>query len=356
MRIDEDGSVAFLDGASPHAIVIHAAGDLRIDAIDEPQPAADEAVLDIVFGGICGSDLHYWQHGAAGESILRAPMVLGHEVVGVVRTAAADGTGPAVGTRVTVHPATPAAEYFRHPSDRPNIAGGGYLGSAARFPHRDGAFAHRVAMPTRMLRALPASIDLREAALIEPTSVAWHAVDRIGDVSGRSALVVGCGPIGLLVIAVLKARGAAHVTAIDLHERPLQIARELGADTVLQRPDDATIDAIDADVTIESSGSHRGLDTAIRGATRGGTVVMLGLLPSGQQPVQVALAIARELDLLGSFRFNNEIDAVIDALAAGTLHVAPVVSHVLPWDAAADAFAVAADPTVSSKVLLQFRS
>lgn len=340
---------------TPHAIVIHAAGDLRIDPIAEPQPASDEAIIDIVYGGICGSDLHYWQHGAAGESLLRAPMVLGHEIVGIVGRAAADGSGPAVGARVAVHPATPAAEYVRHPADRPNIAGGGYLGSAARFPHRDGAFAHRVALPTRMLRALPDAVGWREAALVEPASVAWHAVSRIGDVTGRSALVVGCGPIGLLAVAVLKARGATHITAVDLHDRPLEIARELGADAVLKQPGDAEILAIDADVVVESSGSHRGLDTAIRGAARGGTVAMVGLLPSGAQPVQISLAIARELDLRGSFRFNDEIDEVIRALADGDLRIDAAISHVRSWEAAAEAFALAADPTVSSKVLLQFR-
>jgi L-iditol 2-dehydrogenase/L-idonate 5-dehydrogenase len=337
-----------------HALVIHEAGDLRLDVIPEPVPAPDEAVIDVIYGGICGSDLHYWTHGAAGESVLRAPMVLGHEVVGVVRRAAADGSGPSEKTRVAVHPATPAKEVIRHPVDRPNISGGGYLGSAARFPHRDGAFAHRVAMPTRMLRVLPDGVDLQEAALIEPASVAWHAVERIGDVTDLSALVVGCGPIGLLAIAVLRARGARHITAVDLHERPLRIARELGADVTLQQPDEADITAIDADVVIESSGSHRGLDTAIRGAARGGAVAMVGLLPSGPQPVQVALAIAKELDLLGSFRFNDEIDEVISALAAGTLRIAPVISHVKRWRSAEEAFALAADPTVSSKVLLQF--
>lgn len=339
-----------------HAVVIHEAGDLRLDVIPEPVAAPDEAVIDVVYGGICGSDLHYWKHGAAGESILRAPMVLGHEVVGVVRRAAADGTGPWEGARVAVHPATPAKEYVRHPADRPNIAGGGYLGSAARFPHRDGAFAHRVALPTRMLRALPEGIDLQQAALIEPASVAWHAVNRIGDVTDLSALVVGCGPIGLLTIAVLKARGARHITAVDLHDRPLGIAAELGADSTLKQPDHADVAAIDADVVIESSGSHQGLDTAIRAATRGGVVAMVGLLPSGPQPVQVALAIAKELDLLGSFRFNDEIDEVIAALAEGALQIAPVISHVKSWRSAESAFAVAADPTESSKVLLKFAS
>jgi L-iditol 2-dehydrogenase/L-idonate 5-dehydrogenase len=167
--------------------------------------------------------------------------------------------------------------------------------------------------------------------------------------------VVGCGPIGLLTIAVLKARGASQVTAVDLHDRPLEVAKEVGADRVLKQPDDADVAAIDADVVIESSGHHSGLDIAIRGATRGGAIAMVGLLPSGPQPVQISLAIARELDLLGSFRFNVEIDEVIRALADGSLAVSPVVSHVESWRSAEGAFAIAADPTVSSKVLLDFR-
>ena len=134
--------------------------------------------MEIAYGGICGSDLHYWTHGAAGESILRAPMVLGHEVVGTVVAAAADGTGPAVGTRVAVHPASPAGDgVTRYPADRPNLSPGcTYLGSAARFPHTDGAFVRYATLPSRMLRELPDNLDLRTAAAIEPASVAWHAV------------------------------------------------------------------------------------------------------------------------------------------------------------------------------------
>ena len=88
-------------------------GVLRIEEVPEPRPADNEAVVSVAFGGICGSDLHYWQHGAAGESILRAPMVLGHELSGTVLVSAADGSGPAAGTAVTVHPATPGRPDFR---------------------------------------------------------------------------------------------------------------------------------------------------------------------------------------------------------------------------------------------------
>ncbi|ALV41380.1 L-idonate 5-dehydrogenase [Pseudarthrobacter sulfonivorans] len=343
------------------AVVAHAAGDLRVEDIPLTPPPADQAVVEIAYGGICGSDLHYWLHGAAGESVLKAPMVLGHEIVGVVVRAAADGTGPAEGCAVAVHPATPGPGpgagpgIVKYPEDRPNLSPGcTYLGSAARFPHTNGAFSRYSNLPTRMLRVLPDGLDLKTAALIEPASVAWHAVARAGDVAGKTALVIGSGPIGALVVAVLKRAGAARITAVDMHAKPLEIAAAVGADEVLQAGDAEAIVAVQADVVIESSGSHHGLASAIKGAVRGGKVVMVGLLPSGPQPVLISLAITRELELLGSFRFNDEIDDVITALADGSLFVDPVITHVFPLERGLEAFETAKNSAESGKVLLSF--
>lgn len=345
-----------LPGSGP-AVVAHAAGDLRIDEVQLATPAPDQAVLEVRYGGICGSDLHYWLHGAAGESILKAPLVLGHEISGTVVRAAADGTGPAAGASVAVHPATPGpgAGDIRYPADRPNLSPGcTYLGSAAQFPHTDGAFSRYVNLSARMLRALPENIDLRTAALIEPASVAWHAVTRAGDVAGKTALVIGCGPIGTLAIAVLKRAGAARIIAVDMYAKPLEIAMALGADEVITAGDMDAIVAVQADVVLESSGNHHGLASAIQGATRGGTVVMVGLLPTGAQPVLISLAITRELELKGSFRFNNEIDDVIAALADGSLKIDPVITHEFPVEEALEAFGVARNSSESGKVLLSF--
>ena len=340
------------------AVIAYAAGDLRIEDVPLAAPGPDEAVVEVAYGGICGSDLHYWLHGAAGESILKAPLVLGHEISGTVVRAAADGTGPAAGIPVAVHPATPGPGNgeIRYPADRPNLSPGcTYLGSAARFPHTDGAFARYVNLPVRMLRALPAGLDLRTAALIEPAAVAWHAVGRAGNIAGKTALVIGCGPIGALTVAVLKHAGAARITAVDMHPMPLEIAAAVGADQVLQATDAAAIAAVQAHVVIESSGSHHGLASAIQGAARGGTVVMVGLLPTGPQPVLISLAITRELDLRGSFRFNNEIDDVITALAGGTLNINPVITHEYPLSQGLKAFEVARNSAASGKVLLSFQ-
>ncbi|WP_345470948.1 L-idonate 5-dehydrogenase [Glutamicibacter ectropisis] len=337
------------------AVVAHAAGDLRIEPIDLAAPAADEARIAIAYGGICGSDLHYWSHGAAGESILKAPMILGHEIVGTVLQAAADGTGPAAGTKVAVHPATPGETGEPYPSERPNLSPGcTYLGSAARYPHTEGAFAHEVNLPARMLRELPEGLSLRDAALAEPAAVAWHAVSRAGDVAGKKALVIGAGPIGALAIAVLKRAGASEIVAVDMHEKPLEIATQLGATSTLRADDLEAISQVRADVVIEASGNYRGLASAVRGAVRGGRVVMVGLLPTGEQPALISLAITRELELVGSFRFNDEIDEVLAALADGSLQISAAVTHEFPVADGLEAFETAKDSSSSGKVLLNF--
>lgn len=341
-------------------MVVHGVGDLRVEPVPLADPAPDETVVRIAYGGVCGSDLHYVSHGAAGQSVLREPMVLGHEVVGTVEVAASDGSGPTAGSPVAVHPGTPhPGDGSRYPAERPNLAPGStYLGSAAHLPHTQGAFAQRVVLPARMLRALPEGLTLRRAALAEPAAVAWHAVRRAGDVAGRSVAVVGAGPIGALAVAVLVRAGAATVTAIDVLPEPLERATALGATATIQATTpgaDEAIAQLAADVVVEASGSAAGLGSAIRAAVRGGRVVLLGLLPPGDQPVAVSLAIARELDLLGSFRFVDEIDDVLVALADGSLAVDPVISHVLGVHDAVSAFALASDPSSSSKVLLDFQ-
>lgn len=337
------------------AVVAHAANDLRVESIEVPAPAAHEAQIAIAYGGICGSDLHYWSHGAAGESILKAPMILGHEIVGTVRVAASDGTGPAAGTPVAVHPATPGGTGARYPEDRPNLSPGcTYLGSAARFPHTEGAFATIVNLPARMLRELPAGLSLRDAALAEPAAVAWHAVSRAGNVAGKRVMVIGAGPIGALAVAVLKRAGAASIVAVDMFDKPLEIAAAAGASETLKATDLEAIAAVEADIVIEASGNYRGLASAVRGAVRGGRVVMVGLLPSGEQPALISLAITRELELVGSFRFNDEIDEVITALADGSLDVSAIVTHEYDVEDALGAFETAKNSAESGKVLLKF--
>ena len=338
------------------ALVIHGVSDLRIDTVAAPARRPDQAEVIITHGGICGSDLHYLSHGAAGESVLRGPMVLGHEVVGRVGTAAADGSGPGVGTAVAIFPATPCGHCVQCLAGHGNVCPTTtYLGSAARYPHTDGAFAERYTVSTDRLLPLSPDLDLATAALIEPASVAWHAVSRAGEIRGKRVLVVGAGPIGALVVAVLVRAGAAEIIVTDVHPRPLRIAGELGATATHLASDTDVVASLDADVAIDSSGSVPGVASAVRGLRRRGHLVLLGLLPAGQQPFPVSQVITRELTVAGSFRFHGEMQPVVDALTDGSLQVRPVASHSFPLDRAAEAFAVAADAAASGKVLITFQ-
>ncbi|MEU1970048.1 zinc-binding dehydrogenase [Microbacterium sp. NPDC019599] len=338
-------------------VVAHAAGDLRVSDLPEPVPAPEEAIVEIAYGGVCGSDLHYWRHGAAGLSVLREPMLLGHEVSGTVVAPAADGSGPVAGTRVAVHPLTPHGDGVTPwPQDRPNLAPGStYLGSALRLPHTQGAFVHRAALPSRMLHPVPDSLSLARAALVEPAAVAWHGLERAGDVRGKRVAVIGSGPIGLLVTAVARHHGAAEIIATDLEPLPRRIAESLGARTLDARDAEA-IAALHADVVVESSGTVPGLAAAIEAAARGGTVVMLGLQRHGSVEAPLATAITRELSLVGSFRFGADLEPVIAALADGSLYVEGIVTHVLPVARAVEAFEIAGQAAASSKVLIEFDS
>lgn len=338
------------------ACVVHGAGDLRVDERPPADPKPGEIAVAVALGGICGSDLHYYHHGRVGDFALREPMVLGHEVVGHV-AALGPGTdgpgGPAVGTAVAVHPATPCGTCAECEGGRRNIcARTRYLGSAAHSPHVQGGFAGLINVPADQIRPLPPGLSLRRAVLAEPLSVALHAVRRAGDVSGKRVLVTGAGPIGCLVVAALAHGGAAEIVVSDLFDEPLRLATEVGATATARadRPDDPGWSG-DFDVAIEASGAPAGLRTCVERVHRGGTVVLLGLLPPGEVGLLGNVTVTRELDLRGAFRFDTEFDDALSLLAQG-LHVEPVVTHTFPLGESAAAFAMAQDRTSASKVLL----
>ncbi|MCX4552032.1 L-idonate 5-dehydrogenase [Streptomyces sp. NBC_01387] len=338
--------------------VIHGAGDLRVDELPEPVAGPGQAVVAVRYGGVCGSDLHYWRHGGVGDFLLREPMVLGHEVVGTV-VAYGEGVpavgSPAVGTAVAVHPATPCGACPECLDGRAHVCRDTrYLGSAARMPHVQGGFAALVVVPADQLRALPDGLGLRRAVLAEPLSVALHAVRRAGSVEGKHVLVTGAGPIGCLVVAALKAAGAAAVTVTDLLPRALEFAAAAGATTLVRADDPADPGWPDeVDTAIEASGVAAGLDTCLRRVRRGGTVVQLGMLPPGMSPFAGNLVVSREIELRGAFRFDTEFDEAI-ALLAREASFDALVSAVVPVEQAAEAFALAADRSRSCKVLVDF--
>ncbi|MCK6079831.1 L-idonate 5-dehydrogenase [Microbacterium sp. EYE_5] len=330
------------------ALTIHGAEDIRWGDREVPVPGAGQVRIRVAYVGICGSDLHYYFHGANGEYTIREPFQPGHELSGTVDLDPSGRLAP--GTPVTVHPArygpsVPGLE------DRPHLrAGGDYLGSAATFPHRQGAAAELIVVEEHMVRVLPEGVSVQRAALAEPLAVALHAVGLAGDLTGRRALVIGAGPIGLLVVAAAVRAGAQTVGASDVRPEPLDRARALGATEVSMVGRD-TIDAESYDVVFECSGVGVALTQAVRVAARAGTIVQVGMLPNADISVNLAPMLAKELTLRGAFRFSTEIDDAIEMLR-DTPSLDEVVSHVVPAADAVSAFELARDSSASAKVLL----
>lgn len=335
------------------AAVVHGPGDVRIDELPDPVPGEGEVVIAMDWGGICGSDVSYWRHGGSGTAVLKDPLVLGHEVAGHVVRVGPGVTGVEPGLPVTVHPARPVGAAPDGLGGRTNLHPHvRYFGSAALHPHTDGGFSEFRAVPAGQLRPLPDGVGTRHGALAEPLGVALHAVGRAGDLTGRTVLVNGAGPIGSLVVAAAKYRGAATVIAADLAEPALEIARRLGADEVRRLGAGETLPE-DVELVFEASGAPGALGSVLRATARGGTLVQVGNLPGEPAPAALGELVTREITWIGSYRFVDEITDALAAMRDG-LDVDPLITHTFDLADAAAALAVAADRTSgSSKVLLR---
>lgn len=343
------------------AAVLHRAKDLRLEDLDEPSVAADEVRLRFGAGGICGSDLSYYFKGRVGDFPVTEPLVLGHEVAGEVIEIGGAVTQVAVGDRITVNPSRPCLVCPACRGGRSNLCRDmRFLGSAAVQPHVQGGFREALVVREDMCHAIPDTMSFETAACVEPLSVAVHAVARAGGLLGRSVVVAGAGPIGCLVVAVARLAGAARVTVTDLVDQPLEVARAMGADEVInvatapERLAAYEADKGTFDCAFEVTGAVAALTGLMKVTRPGGRVVQVGMLPVGEVPIAANLLMAREIDYLSSFRFHKEFADALVMLVSGRIDIEPIKTHSLPLDAADAAFETAADRTRSIKVLVHF--
>ena len=334
------------------ALVIHHKGDLRLDKIPLPALEAGTVRIRPAWGGICGSDMHYFLHGGVGASVLREPMILGHEVSGVVEAVAPDVTQFHAGEAVAIHPAKPCGtcpECLR--GARHLCRNMRFFGSAALLPHTGGGFRREMIVDASQLYALPPGLDVRRASMAEPFSVALHAINRAGNVEGRKILVQGAGPIGALIVAGLKIAGASEIVVTDLHDFPLEIARKLGATATFNTSQAAHED--EYEVVFEATGVISALPTAIAKTRKGGILVQVGIFPPGDIPAPLAQIISRELDYRGTFRFDLEFGEALNLLAKNHWIADGLITHSFPLEHYQDAFTASLDRKTSSKVLLE---
>jgi L-idonate 5-dehydrogenase len=341
------------------ACVLHGQRDLRIERVDLAAPGPGEVLLDIGAGGICGSDLHYFLDGGFGTVRVRQPIILGHEIAGTVAALGAGVTGLRVGDRVAVNPSNPCGVCEYCARDEPqHCLEMRFWGSAMRLPHVQGGFRRRLVASARQCVPVGEAVSIGEAAMSEPLAVALHAVAQAGEVRGRRVLVTGFGPIGGVVLLALRQAGAGEVTVTDLVEEPLALARRLGAAAarnVAADPEALGPEERDKgrfDIAFECSGSPRALAQAIACTRPRGHIVQVGV--GGAFDVPMNAVVAKELRLVGSFRFHPEFAQAAGLIARREIDVRPLITATRPLAEAEAAFALAADRSAAMKVQLSF--
>ncbi len=316
---------------------LHGIADLRIT--DEPQPpvAAGESLVKVTAVGICGSDLHWFSEGGIGDSVIDRPLVPGHEAAGII------DDGPRRGERVAIDPAITCGHCelclrgYRNLCLNIRFSGHG---------SQDGAMAEFIAWPSHLLPALPDSLSDADGALLEPLGVAIHSVD-LGHLplSGSTA-VVGCGPIGLLLIQLLRASGAGSVIAFDPLAHRREAALRLGADHAVG-PAEATeavlaeLTGIGVDVAFEMAGADDAVRLAVAAVRPGGRLVLGGIPGDDAIRLQASVARRKGLTIAMVRRMNDTYPRAIRLAAAGQVDLS-IVSHRFPLAEAADAMALAA--------------
>ena len=340
------------------AVVIHAARDLRIEDRPEEIPGPGQLRLRLATGGICGSDLHYYNHGGFGTVRLREPMILGHEVSAFVETVGPGVTGFSAGQLVAVSPSRScgACRYCREglPNQCLDMR---FYGSAMPFPHIQGAF-REVLVADAMQCVDATGLSAGEAAMAEPLAVTLHATARAGEMLGKRVLVTGCGPIGVLSILAARRAGATEIVATDLSDFTLALAAKIGADRVINTGAEQEAlsrymaDKGHFDVHYECTGVAAALAGAIPALRPRGVILQLGL--GGDMTLPMMAITAKELDLRGSFRFHAEFATGVELMRKGLIDVKPLITHTVPLAEAEGAFRLASDRSQAMKAQIVF--
>jgi L-idonate 5-dehydrogenase len=341
------------------SIVCHAARDLRIENSTVSDPGEGQLRVRVAFGGICGSDLHYYQHGGFGTVRIRQAMALGHEVSGVVERLGAGVSGWQPGQRIAISPSRPCGHCrFCQAGQHNHCLHMRFFGSAMPFPHIQGAFSEQIIIESHQAHPIADHLSLSEAALAEPLSVGLHAIARAGSVLGQQVLVTGCGPIGSLLIAALRRAGAGRIVAADIAELPLQCARAMGADETIDLSQEGdrmsrySLDKGQFDTVFEASGSEAALQLGLDVIRPRGVLITVGM--GGDIRLPMTQLVAKEVDLRGTFRFHPEFATAVRFLNEGLVDGRPVITRIVPFENALSAFDLAADKRQSLKVQIAF--
>jgi len=327
------------------AAVLYAPRDLRVEQRAMPEPGPREVLVEIAAVGVCGSDVHYYEHGRIGPFVVREPLVLGHESAGRVAALGSEVTKHAVGDRVTLEPGVPCGRCRECRAGRYNLC------RDVRFfatPPIDGAFANYVTIHEDFAFALPDSVSDEAGALMEPLSVGIWACRKASVSPGDRVLVTGAGPIGLLAQQCALAFGATEVTITDVSDARLALARRTGATRALRAGEDVG----EVDALIECSGHPAALAAGVAALRPAGTAVIVGMGPQEEATVPLSLIQSHEIWLTGTFRYANTYPTAIALAAEGRVDLEAIITGRYPLSDAEAALNAGREDPANVKALV----
>ena len=324
------------------ALVLKAYEQFSVEDVPLPEIGRDEVLVRVKACGICGSDVH-GMDGSTGRRI--PPIIMGHEAAGVIEGVGADVSEWQVGERVTFDSTVVTRPDFYSQKGIFNLSDyRKVLGVSCDEYRQHGAFAEFVAVPQSILYRLPEALSFEQAAMTEPVSVAFHAVNLIPSEINDSAVVVGCGMIGLFVVQALKIKGCGKVIAVDLDQTRLDMALKFGADHAFKSSEGDVVEKIraltqgrGADIAVEVVGITPTINLAINAVRKGGKIGLVGnLSPTIELPLQAV--VTRQLTIHGSCASAGEYPACLDMIASGRVKVDDMMSAVVSLEEAASWF------------------
>ncbi|WP_024831536.1 NAD(P)-dependent alcohol dehydrogenase [Ruminiclostridium josui] len=315
---------------------------IEIRDIEVPKLREKDVLVKLEYVGICGSDVHYLEHGKIGDFIVNGDFILGHECAGTVVEIGSGVQNLQVGDKVALEPGITCGQCEFCKSGRYNLCPD--VEFLATPPYH-GSLMNYIAFPENMCFKLPENITTKEGALVEPLAVGMHAANQ-GEVKlGSSVVILGAGTIGLVTLLACKANGATDITVVDVIPKRLEYAKKLGATNTINAAETDVFAEIDkltnkkgVDIVIETAGSARTISQTPYMIKNGGTIVLVGLAPQDIIEFNFAKIMAKEATIKSVFRYKNIYPTAIKAISKGIIDITGIVTHEFDFDDVANAF------------------
>ncbi len=317
---------------------------ISIEERPAPDPGPDQVLVEVRAVGICGSDVHYYEHGRIGDYVVEQPMIVGHEAAGLVVAVGAEVDPARVGRRVALEPGVPCRACVQCLAGRYNLCPDVVFFAT---PPVDGAISTYVTIASSFAHDVPNDLSAEQAAMAEPVSVGVWAARKAQISPGDRVLVTGAGPIGLFSAQVARAFGAVEVMVTDLSPYRLSVASRLGLSS---QPATDPLTA-EYDVLLECSGAPAALRSGMRAVAPAGRVVLVGM-GADTVEIDVPLIQGREISITGTFRYANTYPLALGLIATGAVDVGTIITHRFGIDQTEEALTLAARDPHSLKAVV----